>query len=563
MLYGGLKMKFMLVTLNSKYIHSSLALRCLYTSVKDDFDVTLGEYTINDNMHHILSNIYRKKCDVVAFSCYIWNFKQTLEICENLKQANPDIKIILGGPEVSYSSRSIMQKYPFVDFIISGEGEITIRQLFDAIDKNGSYIINGLTWRNDNKVTVNAPREPVLDFDSLPFVYNSDSILQLENKIIYYESSRGCPFSCSYCLSGENSKVRFLSVERVKKDIDFFVNHNVPLVKFVDRTFNANKTRAYQIFEYIIDNPGNTKFHMELAGDLLDDKTINLLANAPKDIMQFEIGVQTTNRRTMEAINRKINQDKLFDNIKKLIKNGNIHIHLDLIAGLALENLESFKKSFNDVMLLQPDVLQIGFLKLLDGSKVRGQIEKYGYRFCQNPPYEVISNDFISYDEILFLHDFEDVFEKYYNSGCFNKTMHRLFEIYNNYFDVFADIVGFFQNNRLYDVSLSKQKLYDVLYDFSKEKNINISEYLKFDYIKNIKSHTVPHWCATEFDLSFENRCHEILQNEEFKKQKLPNYYDVPAKKVMKTVHFERFSDKIILFDYNTDTQIDVTSFFE
>ena len=551
-------MKFMLVALNSKYIHSSLAVRCLYRAVKDDFSVEVGEYTINDSMSHILSKIYRKKPDVVALSCYIWNFKQVLELAHNLKIANPHIKIILGGPEVSFSQREIMQNNEFVDYIISGEGEVTIKLLFESIKNNTVCDIDGVTYRNNGDIKVCKPRENVKNLDDLPFVYDDCSDI-LNNKIIYYESSRGCPFSCSYCLSGEDSKVRFLSLDRVKNDIDFFVSHNVPLVKFVDRTFNANRKRAYEIFEYIINNCGNTKFHMELAGDLLDDDTINLLKKAPKDIMQFEIGVQTTNAHTMQAINRKIDEDKLFRNITKLIKNGNIHIHLDLIAGLPYEDLASFKKSFCDVMKLKPDVLQLGFLKLLDGSKIRIEADKYNYKYTKTPPYEIISNDFISYDEILFLHDVEDVFEKYYNNGGFEKTLEKLFKIYPDAFEVFSDIAKYFDKMGYFDISLSKQKLYDVLYDFSKQKNICLCDELKYDYIKTLKCHTVPNWCRCEYDSSFENRCHEILQNEEFKKQNLPNYYDVPAKKVMKTVHFEKFTDKVILFDHLTGTHLDVT----
>ena len=524
--------------------------------------VMVGEYTINDSLSHILSKIYRQKPDVVAFSCYIWNFNHILSLCQNIKQANENIKIVLGGPEVSYSPREIMQKNNFVDFIISGEGEVTIKELFDAISQNKSYNIDGVTYRKGSEIIVNNPRKPIDNFDDLPFVYDN-TIDMFKNKIIYYESSRGCPFSCSYCLSGENSKVRFLSLDRVKKDIDFFMRHNVPLVKFVDRTFNANKHRAYEIFKYIIDNSKDTRFHMELAGDLLDDATIELLSTAPKDIMQFEIGVQTTNDKTMAAINRKINQDKLFCNISKLMKNGNIHIHLDLIAGLPYEDINSFKKSFNDVMSLKPHILQIGFLKLLDGSRVKEQVNEFGYRYSQSAPYEVISNDFISYDEILFLHDFEDVFEKFYNNGGFTKTLDLLFNMYDNSFEMFEDLAKYFDENGLFDMSLSKQKLYDVMYEFTNYRGIDAKEAIKFDYIKCLKSHTVPNWCNQDRSAEFEDKCHEILKDENFKLKNLPHYYDVPAKKVIKSVHFEKFSYGVLLFDHISNIVIDVTKYFK
>ncbi|MBQ7900339.1 MAG: B12-binding domain-containing radical SAM protein [Clostridia bacterium] len=557
-------MKFLLAAINAKYIHSSLAVRCIHRAVKDDFDVEMCEYTINDSMSHILAGIYRAKADVVAFSCYIWNFSMVLTLCDNLKKASPDTMIVLGGPEVSYSPVEILQKHSSPDAVVIGEGEVTVHELFEALEnRKGLSDIRGIAYRHGGGVVQNSHREPVSYLDDLPFVYD-DTIDTYKNHIIYYESSRGCPFSCSYCLSGERGRVRFLSMERVKKDIDFFVAHKVPLVKFVDRTFNADKARAKEIFKYIIDTAADTKFHMELAGDLLDDETIQLLSTAPPDIMQFEIGVQTTNTQTMDAINRKIRWEPLADNIRKLMANGNIHVHLDLIAGLPHEDLQSFKRSFNDVMALGADVLQLGFLKILDGSAIKEQTDKYGYRYTTNAPYEIISNNFISYDEILFLHEFEDVFERYYNNGGFDKSMKVLFDAYdNNYFALFEDITRCFTKNNLFDISLSKQRLYDILHDFAESKKIDITECLKFDYIKAFKSHRVPQWCSEPVDKHFEDCCYAVLKDEEFKRHKLPHYYDVPAKKAIKTVHFERFSYGVMLFDHESGAVVDVTEYFE
>ncbi len=556
-------MKFLLTAINAKYIHTSLAVRCLYRAVRDDFDAQMCEYTVNDNIMHITSGIYRSGADVVAIGCYIWNYSIVRTVCDNIKKASPGTYIVLGGPEVSYHPERVLEEC-CADAVIMGEGEVTVRDLFDALHRGDTPAdIAGVAYRSGDEIVRNMPRPPVEKLDDLPFVYD-DTIDTYKNRIIYYESSRGCPFSCSYCLSGERGKVRYLSIERVKQDIDFFVSHKVPLVKFVDRTFNADRARAKEIFKYIIATAADTRFHMELAGDLLDGETIELLAAAPPHIMQFEIGVQTTNSRTMEAINRKIRQKPLFDNIRALMANGNIHVHLDLIAGLPYEDMQSFARSFNDVMSLRPDVLQLGFLKLLDGSAIREDARRYNYRYTGCAPYEVISNDFVSYDDILSLHDIEDVFERYYNNGGFETTTDKLFGAYNNdYFALYSDIAGYFTRNGLFDMSLSKQKLYDVLHAFAMEKHFDITESLKYDYIRFNKSHSVPEWARVHTDKYFEDCCYAVLKDEEFKKEYLPNYYDVPAKKAIKTVHFEQFSYGVLLFDYESGAVMDVSRYFE
>lgn len=557
-------MKYLITTLNSKYIHTSLAIRCLYKSVCDRFDVSLHEYTINDNINYICGDIYRKKADVICFSCYIWNYDITLNICENLKKANPELKIVLGGPEVTYNAYDTLLKHDFIDAVMFGEGELTVCELFDAYENNLPLKdIDGVGYRENNgNIVVNNARQLVEHLDELPFVYD-DSIDEYKNKLIYYETSRGCPFSCSYCLSGERGKVRYLGMDRIKSDIDFFIQHNVPLVKLVDRTFNANPRRAKEIFEYIINNSKDTRFHMELAGDLLDDETLKLLSKSDEKLFQFEIGVQTTNMQTMHAINRKIKWDSLKNNILRLLNETKIHIHLDLIAGLPYENLESFAKSFNDVVDLKPHVVQLGFLKLLKGSKIRLEENEYGYKYTTNSPYEVISNDFMSYDDLLLLHNIEIVFEKYYNSGAFKKTLDVLYKKYNDdYFALFFDLSEYFEKNGLFKISLSKNDLYDALYEYCCSINLECKNELKYDYITGIKSHNTPNWCKIKYNNDFVDKCYEVLKNEEFKKKYLPHYYDVPAKVVYKKVRFETFDDNVLLFDFGSDAVIDVTTYF-
>lgn len=557
-------MKYLLTTLNSKYIHTSLSVRCLYASVKDFFDVSYSEYTINDSLSYICSDIYKTGADVICFSAYIWNFSQTLTLCDNLKKANPDILIVLGGPEVTYTGAETINNYRFVDYVVSGEGEITIRELFDCLDSESKpYDISGVVFRDEKGFVVENPsREPLKNLDELPFAYDAD-IDDYKNKLIYYETSRGCPFSCTYCLSGEKGGVRYLSMDRVKADIDFFIEHKVPLVKLVDRTFNANIKRAKEIFRYIIEKSKYTRFHMELAGDLLDDETIELLSGADENVFQFEIGVQTTNPKTMDAINRRISWEPLRENIIKLLNKTNIHIHLDLIAGLPYEDITSFAKSFNDVLSLKPHVLQLGFLKLLKGSSIRNNEVDYNYKYTSNSPYEIISNDFVSYDDIIMLHNIDNVFDKYYNSGSFKSSLEKLFKEYNNdYFGLFSDIADYFESKGYFRISLSKYDLYDIMHNFAKSNGFDCTYELKYDYIKNIRSHDVPVWCRTEYTQYFTDCCYNVLKDEEFKKQYFPHYYDVPAKTVFKHVRFETFRDKVILFDLKTDTEADVTAFF-
>lgn len=557
-------MKFLITTLNSKYVHTSLAVRCLYAVVKDAFDVVMDEYTINDNINSVLASVYRHGADAVCVSCYIWNFGMVVSLCDSLKKAAPSVKIILGGPEVTYTAQETLQKYSFADIVMMGEGEITIRELFSALE-NGAPLdgINGIAYRDKTgEITVNAHREPVVSLDELPFVYDN-SIDDLGSRIIYYETSRGCPFSCTYCLSGEHGGVRYLSIDRIKHDIDFFVGHKIPLVKLVDRTFNANPKRAKAIFEYIISKAADTRFHMELAGDLLDDETIDILSRADEKTFQFEIGVQTTNEKTMNEIHRNIKKDKLWNNIKKLLDRTKIHIHLDLIGGLPYEDIVSFAGSFNDVMELRPHVLQIGFLKLLKGSYILQNAEKFHYKYAADAPYEIICNDFVSYDDILTLHGIDFVFDRYYNSGSFERTMNFMFDKYDNdYYKFFYDLSKYYENNKLTKISLSKYELYDIMYNYCTSCGLDATDCLKYDYMKNIKSHNLPHWCADVMDKKFIDCCHLVLKDEEFKKNHLPHYYGIPAKTAVKSVRFGRFSCGVLLFDSVSGAVLDVTNYF-
>ena len=353
-------MKLLIVALNAKYIHSNLALKYLSNLSQNVCNTELKEYSINDNIIAIERDIILLKPDIIAFSCYIWNIEFILNLSSDLKKALPGVKIILGGPEVSYDSSELMDKYKFIDYIVRGEGEISFPHLIECITKGTKPTVSGIVLRNGETIEDNG-FSPLPEFSQIPFPYTKDNINDLSGKIIYYETSRGCPYSCKYCLSGEKGRVRFKDVETVKKELKFFSDNNVPLVKFVDRTFNANKKRAMEIWDYISSLKTKTRFHMEITGELLDSETIKLLQNVNHENLQFEIGVQSTNSQTLLAINRKCNTEKLFENIRLLLEKTKIHIHLDLIAGLPHEDFNSFKKSFNDVLSLEPHVLQLGF----------------------------------------------------------------------------------------------------------------------------------------------------------------------------------------------------------
>ena len=524
-------MKTVFAALNAKYIHVNLAIRsiALYCS---EFSPLLKEYTINDNVDNIIASLHSQKADVVAFSCYIWNIESILYIAESLKKVNPRLIIILGGHEVSYDSEKLLSEYPFIDYIVRGEGEEPMKKLLFALSNNlPCESVPSLTLRQNNEII----QTPLCSFKSLNeygFPYD-ESIDDLKGRIIYYESSRGCPYSCSYCLSGRNSKVDFLDIERVKKELLFFIEHDVPLVKFVDRTFNADKKRAREIFKFIIENSKNTCFHFELAGNLLDEETIELLCKAPSGILQFEIGVQTTNTAALSQIGRNIDFSCIEKNVKRLLEADNIHIHLDLIAGLPHENYESFVKSFNDVINLRPHVLQLGFLKLLKGSAIREEADKFGYKFKSKPPYEVMENDFLSFDELIKLKFIEDLLEKYYNSGDFKRSLDFLFEKMPSPFSVFEKIYDYYLENALFEKAVSLEMRYDVLTDIFKVDGF--CEFVKADRFTNPKVKTPYENCE-----EFKQKCFEFLKKEENVAKYLPEFSGMPARNIYKQLRFEK-----------------------
>lgn len=475
-------MKILLVAVDAKFIHSNLAVNYLRSYSKEYEDhIHIAQFTINNTKEEILRGIYLEKADVVAFSCYIWNINIILNIIENLKKVQPKVKIWLGGPEVTYHPTDYLSKYKEIDGIVIGEGEHTFYELvrYYMGDDKELKQIHGIAFKNSaslsirnneddcNEITV-TPSRDCLQMDDIPFPY--EDIKEYNNKIIYYESSRGCPYSCSYCLSSAHRGVRFRNIELVKRELKIFLDHQVPQVKFVDRTFNCNKKHAMEIWNFIKDNDnGFTNFHFEITADILSDEELELLTSLRPGLVQLEIGVQTTNPETMKAINRRVDFLKLSKNVEIIRKAHNIHQHLDLIAGLPLEDYNSFEKSFNDVYRLRPDQLQLGFLKVLKGSIIEDDCKKYGIVYNNEAPYEVLYTNHISYDELLELKGICEMVEIYYNSGQFAYSMEYLEHFFESPLKLYKSLYHYYDKRGLYTMAHSRMKRYEILLEFFKD----------------------------------------------------------------------------------------------
>lgn len=485
-------MKILLVAINAKYIHSNPAVHMLKSSItKYAKNVSLVEYAINQLAEDILSDIYRQRPDVIAFSCYIWNADILERVIRDIPSVLPKAHIWLGGPEVSYDSTKVLGKYPFVTGVMCGEGEEIFNELVtayceDKIDMDSISVesfnilsnIKGLTLRNpSNGDIVFTGVHPLTDIDSIPFIY--DDLSQFENKIIYYESSRGCPFRCSYCLSSIDKTVRLRSLDKVLKELQFFLDNKVPQVKFIDRTFNCNKQHAIAIWSYLLEHDnGITNFHFEVAADLICKEELDIISQMRPGLIQLEIGVQSTNLQTIKEIRRTMDLDKLRDIVSTIHSFGNTHQHLDLIAGLPFEDLNSFKKSFNDVYSMKPDQLQLGFLKVLKGSYMEEMVAEYGLKYQSHPPYEVHSTNWITYDDVLLLKGVEEMVELYYNTGQFSNTIRFLENAFDTPFDMYLALSKDYIANG-YDLRKpARSYRYEMLYNFvSKYDKVNLEYY--------------------------------------------------------------------------------------
>lgn len=558
-------MKILLAAINAKYIHSNLGIYSLKAYAKSyEAHLELAEYTINHNKELILEDVFKRSPDVLAISCYIWNLEYVIDFVENFHKICPEVPIWLGGPEVSYDSELFLEKHLELTGIMRGEGEEIFRSLAEHyIEKNLELgDIKGITYRTAENVIRQNPPAELLAMDDLPFCY--DNIEDFQNRIIYYETSRGCPFSCSYCLSSVERNVRFRSMELVKRELQFFIEHKVPQVKFVDRTFNCRHSHAMAVWRYVKEHDnGLTNFHFEISADLLKEDEIELLASLRPGLVQLEIGVQSTNPKTLEAINRRMDFGRLSEVVRRIREGQNIHQHLDLIAGLPYEDLNSFICSFNEVYALQPDQLQLGFLKLLKGSEMHYKAEAYGIGYRSRPVYEVLYTNWISYADIVKLKAVEEMTEVYYNSGQFANTLKVLIKQFPHPFSFYEELADYYEKNGLNGMSHTRMKRYEILLDFIKQKKDSdiemYKELLTYDlYLReNLKSR--PEWSR---DLtSYKERFWNIYKREEREPEILKDYEGYTFKQMSKMTHLEVFrydvtkeypnpKECFLLFDY-------------
>ncbi|WFA09872.1 B12-binding domain-containing radical SAM protein [Tissierella sp. Yu-01] len=540
-------MKVILSTLNSKYIHTNLAIRYLKEYVKDIMPIETYEFTINQSIDSIVSELYKKSPDLIGFSTYIWNIEQTLKISNIIKILRPNTKILLGGPEVSFDGVKLLEEHPFIDYIIYGEGEETFKDLIHGKDLKD---IEGLIFRDDEiNIIMNPPRLLIHDLGKIPSPYENIGD-EFKNKIVYYESSRGCPFNCKFCLSSTINGVRYFPIERVKKDIYNLIQVGVSQVKFVDRTFNANKKYSMEIMDYIMKlNPENINFHFEVTAHLIEEDTLDFLRKPKEGLFQFEVGVQSTNLDTIDSIGRVTDFEKLKKVTKQIRSYKNIHQHLDLIAGLPYEDYNSFKNSFNDVYSIRPEKLQLGFLKLLKGSELRINEEIYGFKYLDEPPYEILENKYISYSDILKLKGIEDLVEKYYNEGYFTHSVEFIISnFYESPFDFYEAFSEYWDSTDLNKVSHSRNDLYQILLDFYLYKSFDhtdsFKELLKYDYIYNNKKITLPKGIDRIKSIT-QTELHRLLKSDDLLGNYLKEEAGIPTKKLIKNVIAEGFNKDI------------------
>ena len=531
-------MKILLAACNAKYIHSNLAVYDLKAYSSDyDKEVFLREYTINQPKDEILKDIYGSGADVVCFSCYIWNISFVRELIRDLAKILPETAFWVGGPEVSYDAEKILTEMPEVTGVLVGEGEKTFHNLLEYyIDGKGSLgEIRGIAYRDGEEIRHNGWRE-LMNLSEIPFVYQH--LEEFENRIIYYESSRGCPFSCSYCLSSIDKKLRFRDLELVKKELQFFLDHKVPQVKFVDRTFNCKHEHAMAIWKYILEHDnGVTNFHFEVSADLLRDEEMDLMAKMRPGLIQLEIGVQSTNPETIRAIHRHMDLDKLERCVDRVHSFRNIHQHLDLIAGLPYEDYDTFHRSFNDVYQMKPDQLQLGFLKVLKGSLMKEEAEKYGIVHKEKEPYEVLSTKWLPYGDVLKLKAVESMVEVYYNSGQFQHTLEYLVPLAKDAFTFYESLGAFYEKKGYSEISHSRMRRYEILLEYLQEEtDVSVekaSQKMLYDLYLREKLKKRPSFAPDQ----------KVYETAIWDYRK--------ANHIPKTAHIEVFEDgRAVLFDY-------------
>ena len=551
-------MKVLLTAVNAKYIHSNLAIYSMkaYAEQKGcpGVEIQLAEYTINQQQDGILRGIYEEKPDLLCFSCYIWNISFVRELIRDVKKILPKTRIWVGGPEVSYDAEDFLKEMPQITGVICGEGEETFAEVvrtyaqWEKQEQEPGKLadVPGIVYRDGEKLVFTGNRD-ILNMDELVFPYENLSLF--EHKIIYYESSRGCPFSCSYCLSSIDKKLRFRSLLLVKKELQFFLDHQVPQVKFVDRTFNCKKEHAMEIWKYIKEHDnGITNFHFEIAADLLTEEEIGLIAAMRPGLIQLEIGVQSTNERTLQEIRRKTSFQEICKKVRAVAEGENVHQHLDLIAGLPYEDYKSFQKSFCDVYALRPQQLQLGFLKVLKGAYMEEMADAYGCVYKSGEPYEVLKTEWLTYGEISRLKGIEEMTEVYYNSGQFFYTLEALVKEFPDAFTMYEELADFYKGKGYFAVSHARISRYEILREFLQEKGIQYLEFydqlMVLDLYARENLKTRPSWAM---DLKpYKRQIQAFYAKEEEQPEILKDYQGYQARQMEKMTHLEVFTYNVL-----------------
>lgn len=551
-----INLKILLTALNAKFIHSNPAVYSLFAYAEEfQENIEIAEYTINNYVEDIISDIYKRKPDVLAFSCYIWNWNKVQEIFEEIHQLMPEMPIWLGGPEVSYDAEQILKKYPYLTGIIVGEGEKTFQNL------TSHYVLGNIGLEKIAGIVTNKYEykvQEIIPINTVPFLYHD--LGRFKNRIIYYESMRGCPFRCSYCMSSIDKTVRTRDLELVFSELQFFLDQKVPQVKFIDRTFNCVHEHAYAIWKYLHENDnGITNFHFEIAATILNEKELTLLNQMRPGLVQLEIGVQTTNPRTIKEIDRVMDVNTLRTVVERVQDGENIHQHLDLIAGLPFEDLETFKKSFNEVYSMHPEQLQLGFLKVLKGTKMYDNREEYGLVFMKKPPYEVLYTKWISYEELLELKHIEEMVELFYNSSQFTHAINKLENAFRSPYEMYLAMAKYFEEKGYFLKNPARAYRYTIFYEFA----VGIDPKNKRDYVEllthdmylreNLKSR--PEFMHEKLSGEEKEWIRSFYQSEDENPVYLTNYEAYNSKQMAKMTHIEKyetFEKEIIyiLYDY-------------
>lgn len=540
-------MKFLLAAFNAKYIHSNPGIYSLKAYAGEQYApfIELGEYTINHRMDDILADIYKRKPDVIGFSCYIWNIDLVKNLLPEIHKLLPETELWLGGPEVSFECSGLMRQFPCIKGIMVGEGEETFLALLQYYLKEKEQALEDIPGLVLS--TGYTKEREAMDFSKVPFLYaagNADTLNDFENRIVYYESSRGCPFRCSYCLSSIDKRVRLRDISLVKKELQFFLDQKVPQVKFIDRTFNCNHQHAKAVWKYILENDNNvTNFHFEVAADILDEEELDLLNRMRPGLVQLEIGVQTTNPQTLKEIRRFTNMDKLKHTVERIHAGGNVHIHLDLIAGLPYEDYDSFARSFGEVYAMKPEQLQLGFLKVLKGSYMYEKAGDYGLQYLSRAPYEVLFTDWLSYENVLRLKQVEEMVELYYNSNQFTHTLPLLEQHYDNPFYLYEALADYYEAQGYFVQSPARSYRYQVLLAFAKsidpDREPLYRESLTYDIYLRENAKSRPEFGS---DIApYKNAFHAFFAEEEMVRGLLPHYEAYDAKQISKMTHLEWF----------------------